>query len=148
MWSICNRKNDTPSGNALSRRRLGETGEFDLAGTSYAKRLAESEFVSGRSTHADRLATIRQVFRRYGVMVDPHTADGIKVALEHRDRDVPVICIETALPSKFADTIREALGREPERPSAYAHLEERPQRFDVLAADAAAVKDYIASHVS
>jgi threonine synthase len=126
-------------------RRLAERGEFDLAGTSYAKRLAESEFVSGRSTHPDRLATIRQVFEHYGVVVDPHTADGIKVALEHRDRDVPVICIETALPAKFAETIREALGREPERPSAYAHLEERPQRFDVLAADAAAVKDYIAA---
>jgi threonine synthase len=126
-------------------RRLAERGEFDLAETSYAKRLAESEFVSGRSTHADRLATIRQVFEHYAVVVDPHTADGIKVALEHRDRDVPVICIETALPAKFAETIREALGREPERPSAYAHLEERPQRFDVLAADTAAVKDYIAA---
>ncbi|HEV2685013.1 MAG TPA: threonine synthase, partial [Actinomycetota bacterium] len=126
-------------------KRLAERGEFDLAGTPYASRLAESAFVSGRSTHVDRLATIRQTFERYGVMVDPHTADGIKVALERRDRDVPVICIETALPAKFAETIREALGRDPERPPAYAHLEERPQRFDVLPADAAAVKDYIAA---
>jgi threonine synthase len=126
-------------------RRLAESGEFDLAGTPYATRVAESEFVSGRSTHADRLATIRRVFERYRVMVDPHTADGIKVALEQRDPGVPVICIETALPAKFAETIREALGRDPERPSAYADLEDRPQRFDVLAADAAAVKDYIAA---
>ena len=123
---------------------LAERGEFDLSGTPYAKRLAGSGFVSGRSTHADRVATIRRVFERHGVVVDPHTADGIKVALERRERGVPVICIETALPAKFAETIREALGREPDRPSAYAHLEERPQRFEVLPPDAAAVKEYIA----
>jgi len=125
-------------------RGLAERGEFDLSGTPYAKRLADSGFVSGRSTHADRVATIRRVFERYAVVVDPHTADGIKVALERRERGVPVLCIETALPAKFAETIREALGRDPDRPSAYAHLEERPQRFEVLPPDAAAVKEYIA----
>ncbi len=99
---------------------LTDKGGFDLVGTPYARALAESGFVSGR-----------------------HTADGIKVGLERRDSDVPLICIETALPAKFAATIREALGREPERPAAYARLEEMPQRFDVLPVDAAAVKAYI-----
>jgi threonine synthase len=126
-------------------RELGARGEFDLAGTPHGAALADSGFVSGRSTHADRLRTIRQVADRYGRVVDPHTADGIKVALERRDPDAPVICIETALPAKFAATIREALGRDPERPRAYARLEELPQRFDVLPPDATAVKDYIAA---
>jgi threonine synthase len=124
-------------------RDLAARGEFDLAGTPYARALAESGFVSGKSTHADRVATIRRVAERYGVVVDPHTADGIKVALERRDPGVPLICIETALPAKFAATIREALGRDPDRPAAYARLEDLPQRFDVLPADAAAVKAYI-----
>ena len=127
---------------------LARGGAFDLAGTPYARKLAACGFVSGRSTHADRLATIRRVAERYGRIVDPHTADGIKVALERRDADVPVICIETAQPAKFAATIREALGREPERPAAYARLEERAQRFDVLPADVAAVRDYIAARAS
>jgi len=129
-------------------QELSTRGEFDLSGTPHARRLAESGFVSGRSTHADRLATIRSTFSRYGLIVDPHTADGLKVALERRDASVPLICIETALPAKFAQTIREALGRDPERPAAYAHLEERPQRFDVLPADARAVKDYIAARAA
>jgi threonine synthase len=119
-------------------------GGFELA-AAQRRRLAESGFVSGKSTHAERLATIRQVADRYGVVVDPHTADGIKVGLERRERDVPLICIETALAAKFAATIREALGREPERPAAYARLEDLPQRFDVLPIDAAAVKAYIAA---
>ena len=122
---------------------LARGGAFDLAGTPYARKLAACGFVSGRSTHADRLATIRRVAERYGRIVDPHTADGIKVALERRDAGVPVICIETAQPAKFAATIREALGRDPERPAAYARLEERAQRFDVLPANEAAVRDYI-----
>jgi threonine synthase len=126
-------------------RNLAERGEFGLAGTPYARTLAESGFVSGRSTHADRVVTIRRLAERYGIVVDPHTADGIKVALEWRERTVPVICIETALPAKFAATIREALGRDPERPAAYAHLEELPQRFDVLPVDAIAIKAYIAA---
>ena len=128
--------------------QLARSGAFDLAGTQYARKLAESGFVSGRSTHADRLGTIRRVAERYRRIVDPHTADGIKVALERRDAAVPVICIETAQAAKFAATIREALGRDPERPAEYARLEERPQRFDVLPADAAAVRDYIAARAA
>ena len=117
-------------------------------GTPIWPLIGASELISGRSTHSDRIRTIRTTFERYGVIVDPHTADGIKVALAHIDRDVPMICLETALPAKFPETIIEALGREPERPAAYAGLETRPQRFERLPADAEAVKSFIACHVS
>jgi threonine synthase len=116
-------------------------GEFDLSVLQNA--IAASGFVSGRSTHADRLATIRRVHERFGVMVDPHTADGIKVGLEHREAGVPLVCLETALPAKFAETIREALGREPVRPPGFAGLETLPQRFEVIEPDAGAVKRVI-----
>jgi threonine synthase len=124
-------------------QRVDRDGGFDLAGTPHWARVAASGFVSGRSTHADRIATIRQTFAQSDVVVDPHTADGLKVGREHRDPTVPLVCIETALPAKFAATIREALGRDPERPVAYADLESRPQRCDVLPADTARVKAYI-----
>jgi threonine synthase len=105
-------------------------------------------FVSGRSTHADRLATIRGIHAKYGVTIDPHTADGVKVGLAHREAGVPLVCLETALPAKFAATIREALGREPELPPGFERLEAMPQRFEVVAPDAEAVKRYIAAHAS
>ena len=91
------------------------------------RRSQASGFVSGRSTHADRIATIRDVDARYGVIIDPHTADGIKVGRELREPGVPLICIETALPAKFAATIREALGREPRAAGRLRGLEARPQ---------------------
>ena len=123
--------------------QLQRDGGFDLAGTPHWPRVAAAGFVSGRSTHADRLATIRDVHARYGAVIDPHTADGVKVGRELRDPAVPLVCIETALPAKFAATIREALGTEPARPAAYADLEARPQRFSVVPADAARVKKFI-----
>jgi threonine synthase len=123
-------------------------GQFHVGGTAIWPIVGASGLISGRSTHSDRIRTIRTTFERHGIIVDPHTADGIKVALEHLDRDVPMICLETALPAKFPETIVEALGREPERPAAYAGLEARPQRFEVLPADPEAVKSFIASHAS
>ena len=126
--------------------RLERDGGFDLSRTAYWARVAESGFVSGTSTHADRIATIRATYERHGVVVDPHTADGLKVGREHRHAAVPLVCIETALPAKFAATIREALGRDPERPQTYADLESRPQHATTLPNDAARVKAYIAAH--
>jgi threonine synthase len=121
-------------------RRLDAEGEFDLP------RVPQSVFVSGKSAHVDRLATIRMVFSKYGVMIDPHTADGVKVGLEHREPTVPLVCLETAAPAKFASILRKALGREPERPAELRDLERLPQRVAVIEPDAAAVKRYIASH--
>jgi threonine synthase len=126
-------------------RRLEQDGEFDLAHSAYFRQVPQTGFVSGRSTHADRITTIQTVFSRFGVVIDPHTADGVKVGLEHREPLVPLICLETALPVKFADTIRAALGREPERPAELAGLENLPQRFQVVANDAGALKRYIES---
>jgi threonine synthase len=83
---------------------------------------------------------------RHRIVVDPHTADGLKVGLERRDPRVPLVCIETALPAKFSATIKEALGREPTRPAAYADLESRPQRCAVLPVAVDRVKAYIAAN--
>ena len=122
-------------------------GEFHLGGTPIWPLVSASGLLSGRSTHTDRIRTIRTVYERHGIVVDPHTADGIKVALEHIDRDVPMICLETALPAKFPDTIVEAIGREPERPASSVGLEARQQRFELLPADAEAVKSFMVRHL-
>jgi threonine synthase len=127
---------------------LDANGVFALAGPEIFRRVADTGFVSGSGTHADRVATIRRVWKDYGVMIDPHTADGIKVGLEHREKGVALVCMETALPAKFAETIREALGREPVRPAGFENLEKLPQRFEVMDADARQIRDYIAAVAS
>ena len=122
-------------------RQLERDGEFDLS--AFSREMKASGFVSGKSAHADRLETIRKIHSSYDTIIDPHTADGVKVGLEHREPLVPLICLETALPVKFVETIRAALGREPQRPAELAGLEKLPQRFKVIPRDVAMLKRII-----
>ena len=127
--------------------QLGGRGFFDLsADPAFARIAADFGFVSGSSNHADRLATIRSVFEGSSLTIDTHTADGVKVAREHVEPGVPMLVLETALAAKFPETIREALGRDPQRPAGLDDLERRPQRFVVMPPEVDAVKAYIAAH--
>ena len=103
----------------------------------------ESGFVSAKSTHADRINTIREVFEKEGLIVDPHTADGIFAARQNVRAGVKMLSLETALPAKFAATIQEAIGAAPEVPSSYVGIENREQHVTVMPADVGAVKKFI-----
>jgi threonine synthase len=129
----------------MFKTQLETQGFFQLSPAEF-ERISVYGFLSGHSTHDDRLSTIRQTFQDKGVMIDTHTADGLKVAREYLETNVPMIVLETALPAKFAETIVEALGREPDRPAALRGIEALPKRFVVMKADAAAVKSYIAEN--
>ena len=121
-------------------------GAFDIK--PLLNKLADYGFVSGSSNHANRMQMIRDTYKKYAVTIDTHTADGLKVALECRDANVPMIVLETALPAKFEDSIIEALGSLPERPAALNGIEVLPQRFDVMNFDVAEIKQYIMDRAS
>jgi threonine synthase len=126
-------------------RRVHEEGGFDLSTDDAWERIEEdSGFTSGRSRHEDRIATIKLVKEKYGRVIDPHTADGMKIALRVRERGTPMIVLETALPAKFDETIVEALGEHAPRPAAYEGIEKLPQRVEVMKPDVEAVKAFIA----
>jgi threonine synthase len=132
-------------------RKVDSEGGFDLSGGPGSdgdefSKVAQYGFASGRSTHADRLATIRDVFGKTGITVDTHTADGIKVAREHVCEGVPMIVLETALAAKFNETILEALGRNAERPAGFENIEALPQKFTVMKPNVDEMKAYIAAH--
>ena len=132
---------------ALFGDALARDGQFDLsADPAFADAAKKYGFASGKSTHADRLATIKGTFERFGVTIDTHTADGVKVARQHLQTGQPMLVLETALPIKFAETIEEALGHAPERPAKFDGIEALPKRVQVMAADVQLVKDYIARH--
>ena len=133
---------------SLFHDQLNSQGSFDLgADPAFAMAAGRYGFASGKSLHADRLATIRDTWQRFGTMIDTHTADGVKVAREHLQPGVPMIVLETALPIKFAATIEEALGQPPVRPAGFEGIEALPKRVRLLPADAAAIKQYIAENV-
>jgi len=126
-------------------REVDGSGSFDLSETPLWKRMETYGFVSGSSSHADRLNTIRAVHQKYGKLIDTHTADGLKVAQEYREPGVPMIVLETALPAKFEETIIEALNIKPPRPAGFDNIEALPRRFDVLPVSVDQLKTYIAT---
>ena len=127
--------------------QISTHGKFDLSGNPhFAEAATRYGFASGKSTHADRLATIQDVYKRFGQMIDTHTADGVKVAREHVKAGVPMVVLETALPIKFAATIVEALGQEPSRPAKFEGIEALPKRVHVMKADVLQIKAYITQH--
>ena len=130
----------------LFERQLAEQGHFDLSQDPAFSRM-QMAIVSGHSNHALRLQTIRDVWERNHVMIDPHTADGVAVARAHLEPGVPMLVVETALPAKFSATLVEAIDREPSRPAGLDDLEQRPQQFVVMKPDVHALKAYIAEHV-
>jgi len=121
-------------------------GAFDMKQAGLFDKIADYGFVSGSSNHANRMSTIRHTKDQYGVVIDTHTADGLKVSLEHRKKNTPMVVLETALPAKFEDAIVEALGHAPERPAALNNIEQLPQRFEVMNADVEAIKAYIVAN--
>jgi threonine synthase len=127
-------------------KALFTAGDFSLSAQEQAQ-IKTFGFVSGSSSHADRLATIRACFENYGVIIDTHTADGLKVALAQRDPDVMMLVLETALPAKFATTIVEALGITPPRPAGLDNIESLPKRVVEMPVDVAAIKAFIETHV-
>lgn len=131
----------------LFYEQLNQKGQFDLGHDPlFAAAKTKFGFISGKSTHADRLKTIQEVFADNHIMIDTHTADGLKVAVPLAKPGIPMLVLETALPIKFAATLVEALGREPDRPAKFEGIEALPKRVQVMPKSVDAVKKYIAQH--
>jgi threonine synthase len=126
-------------------REVDQGRAFDVSQTPEWKGLRERfGFVAGTSTHADRLATIREVYEKTGSLIDTHTADAIKVARPLVKSVVPMIVVETALPVKFADTVKEAVGFEPPLTAEQQVMMRLPLHVVQIAPDVARVKQIIA----
>jgi threonine synthase len=126
-------------------QELETRGQFSLAGTPEFASIGKFAFASGRSSHADRLATIASVYKMSGRLIDTHTADGLFVARQHAQAGIPMICLETAQPAKFAETIIEAVGVTPSAPAEYADLAWRAQRFTVMPNNVRLLKEFVAA---
>lgn len=135
---------------ALFDRALGRDGFFDLSDTPEFASLRDTYgFVSGTSTHADRLAEIARTEKENGYLLDPHTADGMHVARALRGQiDGLLVVMETALPVKFADTIFEATRHLPPVPARFEGIEGQVERVTALANSADALKELIAQRIS
>jgi threonine synthase len=135
---------DAVKTNTLFSTQLREKGEFSLSDEPDFSLIKKSfGFVSGRSTHQNRIDCIKEVFHESGKILDPHTADGVNVARAYIQPDEPMIVLETALPIKFAETIMEAIGQSPQMPDKFKDLQEMKLKYQVLPRDVNSVKNFI-----
>lgn len=130
---------------ASAWQQLDTTGTLDLS-EHQPRFQQEFGMVSGTSTHEDRVTTIRAVYEKSQVVIDPHTADGVTVARGYQKPNQPMLVLETAKPEKFGDIVNEALGFEPELLPEFAKLLELEQHTVDMDVDATALRDYIALH--
>lgn len=100
-------------------------------------------FISSSSKHENRIKLIKQFYDEYDVIIDTHTADGVKASLDHLSKDTPMLVLETALPTKFEGTVLEAIGKKPPRPEALINLEKIDQKFEIFENEASLVKNFI-----
>ncbi|MDG1453345.1 MAG: threonine synthase [Methylophilaceae bacterium] len=125
---------------------VDQGGAFDIR--QLLKKVRTFGFVSGSSNHEARMKTIRATNAKYGVVIDTHTADGLKVALEYKVMGTPMIVLETALPAKFEDALVEALCDVPPRPASLDGIEDLPQKFTVMDVSVDAIKTFIQEKVA
>jgi threonine synthase len=124
---------------------LDATGTLDLS-AEQPRFVPEFGIVGGMSTHLDRIAAIRATYEKSDYILDPHTADGVTVARGFHEPGVPMLVLETAKPQKFAETVREAIDRDPEVSEELADLLQRPQRTVSMPDDAEQLRAFIREH--
>ncbi len=125
-------------------KKINTDGCFNLIDDSAIENLKKSGIVSGTSSHQNRIKTIQDIKKKYNKLIDPHTADGIFIARKYLKSEIPMICLETALPVKFSDTVFESVGILPDIPESYIDIEKKPQKFHILDGDVESLKSYIA----
>jgi threonine synthase len=123
-------------------RVFRDKGTLSVESDQYEKWIAPT-FRAGRANNHDTLATIRSVYENSGMLIDPHTAVGVKAAREFAEEGVPMITLATAHPAKFPDAVERATGIRPELPEHLSNLFDLPEKTSDLPNDLAAVEAFV-----
>ena len=102
-------------------------------------------FRASRATDHDTLATIRSVYEDFDMLIDPHTAVGVKVAREFAEEGIPMLTMATAHPAKFPDAVERATGVRPGLPEHLSNLFDLPEFTTQLPNDLATVEAFVAA---
>jgi len=122
---------------------LSIKGCFKIKDKKTLDKIRESGIISGSSSHQNRLETIKNIYYKYNRIIDPHTADGIFVARNNLKPDVPMICLETAMPIKFSQTVHDSIGKKPVMPEKFENIESKKQKIKKINCNVELLKKYI-----
>lgn len=133
--------NEEPARVRDAFKRLAETGrmEFSAEELKQVRALFASQSVDQQET----LETIASFFAETGYLLDPHTAVGVRAALDTVKDATPAICLATAHPAKFGDAVKKATGKEPDLPPSLKGIDALPARCELMEAKIEMVKAFI-----
>ena len=123
-------------------RVFRDKGTLSVESDQYEQWIAPT-FRAGRANNHDTLAAIRSVYENSGMLIDPHTAVGVKAAREFAEEGVPMITLATAHPAKFPDAVERATGVRPELPEHLSNLFDLPEKTSELPNDLATVEAFV-----
>ncbi len=119
----------------------------DIAFTDDAVNRARQLFSSQSVNDEETCAQIAASWERCEYLLDPHSAIGVKAALDS-GLSGPVITLATAHPAKFPDAIRRAgLTQAVALPHHLEGLFDRPERFEVLPNELGAVQSFMTANL-
>ena len=122
-------------------------GELIVAPNIYSKWIT-GVFAGYRCDDEQTLATMKDVYQKSAMLIDPHTAVGLSAARQSVGVNYPkgqsIITLATAHPAKFPDAVRRATGQTPQLPEHLADLMSRPERIVSLPNNLKAVQAFVA----
>ncbi len=124
---------------------LKESGRISCDEAEMAQ--VRMDFCSTSVNQEETLGTIRDFHAKTGYLLDPHTAVGVKAALEMLPENSSRICLATAHPAKFGETVEKALGVPAPVPESVRALEGKPTRCEIMDADLEQVRAFFVAQV-
>ena len=123
---------------------LNEKGEFTLKKENLDKMRAN--FLAESLSEEETKLIINEVYKKEGILIDPHTAVGVGVANKISLED-GVIVLATAHPAKFSEVVKNETNIKPDLPENLRKILNQKERAETLPNDLNKVKDYILERV-
>jgi threonine synthase len=105
-----------------------------------------NDIYSSSVTDEETKATIKEIFEKYNILIEPHGAVGIKGLFDFRAEsgdNTLAVTLETADPAKFPEHVKEQTGVEPELPESLKKVESKDEFMDYLGTEYPAFKKYL-----
>jgi threonine synthase len=124
---------------------LKETGRIGFSDADMAQ--VRADFCSASVDQAQTMDTIGKFHAATGYLLDPHTAVGVRAALDLLPADALRVCLATAHPAKFGEAVEQATGSPAPVPAGIAALEGMKTRCETMDADLEQVREFIVSTI-
>jgi threonine synthase len=136
---------DNPARVKEAFAELKERGRISCSSDEMAQ--VRKDFSSVSVNQDATLQEIRDFYAETGYLLDPHTAVGVKAALDLLSPDSARVCLATAHPAKFSETVERSLGFQLPAPQSVRDLYGKPTSCEIMDADIDKVRQFLVAHI-